>query len=182
MVTHVAHFHVDSLFLIRTLLQVYLDKNYSYNQEQSEATRYSLTEILYTNELTDEEIDVVFKRYAKNHDLGNEINLTGDQKQIGEVFGYLFDLPRYQKVYWEKLLAGYGHEYSVIDLIDKKEYQSEKAGHYGTLLEILASRYADEFDELDQVQKDKFILENFKLIGKANPMSWYTPDHPVSWG
>lgn len=182
MTSHVAHFQVDSLFLVRTLLQIHFDKNYNWNEDHTKATIFSLSEILYTNELTEDEIQIIFRRYADNHNIGTEISLTGEPEQVSEVFSYLFDLPRYQETYWKNILDGFGHDYSVIDLIDKKEYESKKAGHYSTLLEILASRYADEFDELNQLQKDKFILENFKLIGKAKPMSWYTPNHPVGWG
>ena len=182
MVTRIAHFSVDVMFLIRALLQIHLDKSYSCEKGDERAKVYALSEILYTNELTEDEIQTLFRRYAENNNLGNNITLTGEPNQVEEVFEYLFDLPRYKEVHWKNILKGYGpYKFSVIDLRAKKEYETREAEHYATLVNILSRNYAREFDELSQEEKDKFILNNFKLIGRTYEMSWYTPDLPVSW-
>lgn len=167
-------FSIDPIWTIRTLLQLHFDKNYNLNDKYCKAVRFSLSEILYMDELTEDEIQIIFKKYAENHGLGTEITLTGDPKQVAEVFGYLFDLDRYKDELWKNTVKGLGeYKYSVLDLIAKKEYPTHVGKHYDCLMDVIHSEYLDEFLKMTQEEKDKFILDNFKLIGKRYNMDWY---------
>lgn len=167
-------FSIDAIWVIRTLLQLHFDKNYNLNDEYCKAVRFSLSEILYMDELTEDEIQIIFKKYAENHGLGNEITLTGDSEQVAEVFGYLFDLDRYKDELWKNTVKGYGeHKYGVLDLIAKKEYPAYMGEHYLTLMQIIDSNYLDEFTKMTQEEKDQFILDNFDYVGNSGDKEDY---------
>lgn len=68
-------FSIDAIWAIRTLLKLHFDKNYNFNEKYCKAVKFSLAEILYMDELSEDEIQIIFKKYAENHGLGNEITL-----------------------------------------------------------------------------------------------------------
>lgn len=167
-------YSIDAIWAIRTLLKLHFDKNYNLNDEYCKAVRFSLAEILYGDELTEDEIQIIFKKYAENHALENTITLTGDPKQVTEVFGYLFDLDRYKDALWKFTVKGYGeHKYSVLDLIAKKEYPANMGEHYPTLMQIIDRNYLDEFTKMTQEEKDQFILDNFEYVGNSGDKEYY---------
>lgn len=158
-------FKMDPLWAIRTLLKLHFDKKYNFNDDYSIATRYSLSEVLYTNELTEAEIQEIGVRYSNNHDLDGNIDLSGEPEQIEEMFSYIFELDRYKEEHWKNILAGNGpYDFSVIDLEGKKEYHSSRGEHYQTIFNIIEDVYWDKFENMTQKNKDNFILDNFRLV------------------
>lgn len=175
------HFTVDPLWAINFMMQRHHEKHYNFNDEHSKAVRFTLGDLLYNRDksLTESEIRQIVDWY-RGDDKSESFTVDATDEQAKGLFMYIFDLPRYKEIHWQYILKGYGpYTFSVIDLRAKKEYGTKEAHHYETLLNILSENYADEFNELSQQQKDSFIMENFKLIGKSYSMDWYTPDFPV---
>lgn len=69
------------------------------------------------------------------------------------------------------------HKNIIIDKHDYSVYQSSFGSHYSTLIEIIAVKYFDSFQALDQKEKDEFIMSNFELIGTYynSKSTYYTP-------
>lgn len=184
MAVETLHFKVDPYWLINFMLQRHYEKNYDGNHQFSEAVRFALSNLLYRNEedggFTEEELYQIAEKYfGKDAD---EFLLDPTDEQAEAMFQFIFENPRYTERVWDYTLKGYGqYRFSVLDLRERKEYESNYANHYSTLVNILAENYADEFDKLSQEEKDTFILSNFKLIGKSRDIRWYTPQNPVSW-
>lgn len=171
------HFTMETEWLVWTLLKFHCDSNYDRNDDYPKAVRYALSEILYTNPLTAEELDYIMTQYSENDVEEEEVTVTGEEEQVKEMFKYLFDLERYKKVYWENILKGLGpYEYSVIDKLQKVEYQCNYTEHFETITKIIKDNYLETFNSFSQKEKDAFILDNFTLIGKTNNMDWYLKD------
>ena len=167
-------FRMDGHWAALMLLKLHFDNNYNGSDDYSKATIYSLSEILYTNELTQSEIDEVYFKYAENHDLGNEITLTGLPEQTIEVFSYLFELGRYKDIYWNNILKGNGYSHSVLDLTTKQEHATEMGGHWFTMFKLIEETYNEKFEKLTREEQDDFLLSNFKLIGESYRKEYYT--------
>lgn len=180
MTTQKLHFTVDPYWLIGFMLQKHHEKHYDRNDDHSKAVRYALSDLLYEgdNGLTNDELYQIAVQY-----FGKDVDtfmLDATEEQAAGLFQYVLEIPRFADKVWEYTLKGYGkYEYSVIDLITKIEHKARYGQHYGTLIEVLGEYYADDFNEMSQEEKDNFILNNFKLIGKSRPMGWYTPEYPV---
>lgn len=159
-------FTIDPLFAIRTLLKIHLDKQNDKDVYEDDVA-YALSDMLYTNPLTDEEVDIIFTRYTENHGIKGRIELGGDDEQIPEVFGYIFDLERYKQAHIKHI------PYAVIDNRTGNYYPTKHTEHYATLLKIIQDEYSKEFVAMTDPEKDNFILTNFTLIGPSRKPDWY---------
>ncbi|MBP1046438.1 hypothetical protein I6N96_09090 [Enterococcus sp. BWM-S5] len=180
MTAQTLHFTVDPYWLIRFMLQRHHEKHYHGNDEHTKAVRFALSDLLYDGKdsLTNDELYQIAENYFGKE--SKEFLLEPTEEQSAGMFQIVLKMPRFEEKVWEYTLKGYGkYEYSVIDLNTRVERKTRFAHHYETLIEVLGERYADKFNEMSQKEKDDFIMNNFKLIGKRNSMSWYTPTYPV---
>lgn len=175
----VMNFTVDPYWLIKFMIQRHYEEEYNGNDSISNAYRFALCDVVVMNSehsITDEEVQKMADRYATLHNV-EEISLDGDKEQREEFFNLALEIPRIKDIEFQYILKGYGCKNSVIDLNQKKEYPTEHGNHYPTICDIIDENYADKFDQLPREEQDKFVLENFKLIGAQNHPSWYTPTY-----
>lgn len=178
MTEEIMHFQMDIPYLLKLLIQMGFEKKYHGNKEYSQAIRFAYADVLVEggdNGLTDKEALEIAQQYADDNNIP-ELRLTGEEpQQLALVETAIKKIPRIGNLIWEYTLKGYGAEYSVIDLIAKKEYKCDHGEHYGEILNIIRQDYKDEFILMNQSEKDDFILKNFKLIGQTMSDGWYTP-------
>lgn len=159
-------FKADAAFVINMLLQMRLD-TLNQDDKHTDAESYALYDILYKDPLTDDEIDTIFTRYSDNHGLSGEITIGSEDKQIPEVFGYLFDLPRYKEAYAKHI------PYAVVDNQTGDVYPTRQTEHFETMMHIIEDTYEESFFAMTSDEKDAFILNNFTLVGQSRPDNWY---------
>lgn len=161
-------FTIDPMFLTRHMLQRIHGDHYDRNETHEKSTRFALSDILYHDGLSDDDLNTLWEKWQEKYDPDNQsdtINMSGDLEQYKQLFEFLFEMDAYKTAKKKNALLGVDHDYCVVDKQEKVIEPCEFGGHYNAVHTLINRHHSDMFKALSPKEQDDFIFENFELIG-----------------
>ena len=181
MTTHTLSFTYDIFFIVKQLLDIYIDKTL-HNFDMKEVShinsinKYNIPKFIpytiyeFMDELTNDEIETVMKSL---HDGKSDTFIVDEH--IPEIFKALTQTEKFtEKLNSVAIKTTPIHNY-VIDTTTNNIYKAKFGEHLRTIKEIIKTH-----PELDTIEKqDDFVMNKLKLGGNKMHKTWYQPKKVV---
>lgn len=178
------HYTYDPLTLVRLVLNRYAEELEGKHTKAIQFARYE-----YLRTLTDNELEGFLHRYMEEEKL-ESITLEDWKKDSEYLLGYVYETERYQALELKFQRAGYGETgLGVVDRKDNTFYDCDYAHHWETIIKILQEKYPKlyqafeilnlraglmEYNGITRMYLDRYIMDNFELVGGSKPIDDYT--------
>lgn len=166
--TEQVYFNYNPFHLTRLMLNMYVNRelNNFGNTKETYYIQKAVQDI--TEYVSDEFLENIMEKIAKEHDYDEEFNIAN---HIGIIFDRIIKTEEFKKYLKEAFFEIPPFDNYIVDKTTNKLYKTQFGNHFATIMDIIQLH-----PKLDTVEKqDDFVMSQLKLVGTTHEQNYYTP-------